>query len=86
MVEYKNKEMTGTFFTIDTWEFIKGILDVWWLLAKELWWLWPILAAILIFKWGVVYLEKWIKNKRRIEKSKKQNKKSNPFDKLKAGN
>jgi len=63
--------MESHFFEINTWEFIKGILNVWWWLAKELWWLWPILAAILIFKWGVVHLEKWIKNKRRIEKSKK---------------
>jgi len=62
--------MESHFFKIDTWEFIKGILDVWWLLAKELWWLWLILATILIFKWGVVYLEKWIKNKKSNKKSK----------------
>jgi len=63
--------MESHFFEINSWEFIKGIFNVWWLLAKELWWLWLILAAILIFKRGVVYLEKWIKNKKRIEKSKK---------------
>lgn len=62
--------MESHFFEINSWEFIKGILNVWWLLAKELWWLWIILTAILIFKWGVVYLEKWIKDKKRIEKSK----------------
>lgn len=63
--------MESHFFEINSWEFIKGILNVWWLLAKELWWLWLILAATLILKWGVVYLKKLIKNKRRIEKSKK---------------
>lgn len=63
--------MESHFFEINAWEFIKVTLNVWWWLAKELWWVWLILAAILIFKWGVVYLEKWIKNKRRIEKSKK---------------
>ncbi len=55
---------------IDTWEFIKGILNVWWLLAKEFWWVWLILVAVLIFKRSIVRLEKWIKNKRRIRKSK----------------
>jgi len=63
--------MESHFFEINSWEFIKGILNVWWLLAKELWWLWLILVATLILKWGFVYLEKWIKNKRRIEKSKR---------------
>ena len=57
--------MESHFFEINSWEFIKGILNVWWSLAKELWWLWLILVAILIFKWG---FERWIKNKRRIEK------------------
>jgi len=57
--------MEGHLFKIDTWEMIKGVLNVWWLLAKELWWLWLILAAILIFKWGIIYFEKRIKNKKR---------------------
>lgn len=59
--------MESHFIEINSWEFIKGILNVWWWLAKELWWLWLILIAILIFKWS---FERWIKNKRMIEKSK----------------
>jgi len=75
-VGVKNRIMEDHILKIDNWEFTKGILNVWWLLVKELWWVWPILAVILIFGWSVVRLEKWIKNKRRIRKSKNQNKNS----------
>lgn len=60
--------MESHFFKIDTREFIKGILDIWWWLAKELWWVWLILAVILIIEWGLKYLKKWIRNKRKNQK------------------
>ena len=53
------------FLKIDNWEFIKGILNVWWFLAKEIWWVWLILVLFLLIEWGFKYLEKYIKNKRK---------------------
>lgn len=57
--------MQTKIINISSWEFIKGILNVWWVMLKEFWYLWLILAVVLAIEVGFKCLGKWIKNKRK---------------------
>lgn len=57
--------MQAKIININAWEFVKGILNVWWAMLKEFWYLWIILVIVLIIEVGLKYFGKWIKNKGR---------------------
>jgi len=65
LIKYKDEEMAGTFFTIDTWEFIKGIWDY---AIKPLWWVWLLALAIGLLPTAIDFLFRKLKKKLKNKK------------------
>jgi len=59
--------MAGHLFNINFWEMVKGIFGVWWLLAKELWWIFLILILIRVIPWLVSAKIRKMKNAKRFK-------------------
>ena len=57
--------MAGTFFTIDTWEFITGMWDY---VIKPLWWVWLLALAIGLLPTAIDFLFRKLKEKLKNKK------------------